>query len=295
MSDIPPQLKILVVEDDHTYSRIANQTLAGNTRFDARTGADAMRLFEEQCPDIVLLDIGLPDANGLDILLQMKAERPDAFIVMFTASKVAEDVAESVRRGAAGYITKPLTRGKILKHLDLYQHFRAQQEALPPEERIRRHREYMQMNAAVQARQEETAATPPSIQAGHHSVLYVDADAGNGVLVREHLLEAGYRMEIAHTAEFALRLAEKHSFDCFLISSPVADMEAAMLVLKLRLHHKQTPTIVLLEHSWDRENPKWNILNIAEFLVKPVKMRHLSHAIAQHMEGLDADRRERYI
>lgn len=295
MNEVPQPLKILVVEDEQTYSRIAHQTLEGHSRFDARTGADALRIFRKERPDIVLLDIGLPDSNGLDLLLEMKAERPDAYVVMFTASKVAEDISESLRRGADGYITKPLTRGKILKHIDLYQHFRTQQDAMPKEERLRRHREYVRLAETVRSQRDKMAVQARTASAHHHMLLYVDADAGNAASTREHLLEQGYHVEIAHSGEPALLLAQMHTFDCFLISCPVPDMEAAMLALKLRLHNKDTPLIVLLEQSWDRENPKWNILNISEFLLKPVKMRNLKHTINQHLEELDADRREQYI
>lgn len=292
MNEPRPLTKILVVEDERTYSRLAHQMLAGNERIDATTAAEGLRLFHEEAPDIVLLDIGLPDQNGLDTLLAMKAARPDAFIVMFTASRVAADVQEALKRGAAGYITKPLTRGKIVKHIDSYHAYREKLASMPPQEKAKMEQEFRRMAENLIKTDSKPESAPARRTPG---ILCVEADAENGVRMRENLLAEGYLPEIAHSGTAALKLAGNRDFDAVVISAPVVDMEAAMLVLKLRLEHQHTPICVLLESPWDRDNPKWTILRVSEFLVKPVKMRHLAAALARHLEAEEERKKEKYV
>ena len=70
---------------------------------------------------LVLLDIKMPQINGLDILQQIKEKRPDVKVIIVTGYKAVETAAEAVRLGASGYIVKPFKSDEILatvrKHL----------------------------------------------------------------------------------------------------------------------------------------------------------------------------------
>jgi NarL family two-component system response regulator LiaR len=111
-------LKALVV-DDH---RMFRQGLIGlmNTRRDlveviaeAATARDAVLLAQYHRPDVVLLDIKMPDGNGLQALAQIRSVSPQTAVVIVTASELNEHVLEAVRLGAAGYLLKSLDAAEL--------------------------------------------------------------------------------------------------------------------------------------------------------------------------------------
>ncbi len=66
-------------------------------------------------PDIVFLDIELPDIEGHRLAQLLKAIDPNAYIVMVTANNYAEDVAKAIENGAKGFIVKPYSKDKIIE------------------------------------------------------------------------------------------------------------------------------------------------------------------------------------
>ena len=106
--DLP---EILIVDDDNTVIIALNKVLSktGRIRF-ASNAQQAFALIEEVRPDLILLDVDLPDVNGLDICIQLKANDATKDIpVLFITSKVDAGFEEQVFDvGAADYITKPL-------------------------------------------------------------------------------------------------------------------------------------------------------------------------------------------
>lgn len=124
--------KILLVDDvDYTRQLLRNNIMAiydGNhlkrrnfSYFNAGKASAAMDLFSLQLPQIVFLDIELPDASGLELLKKFKALKPECFIVMVSANSTMENVKESISNGAATFIVKPFTGDKILAAMKLYE------------------------------------------------------------------------------------------------------------------------------------------------------------------------------
>lgn len=117
MNEINDDLNLplrVVVADDHQLFR---QGLIGllNTRPDlvtvvgqAATGREAVTLARELKPDIVLMDIAMPDGDGLQATREIREELPGTAVVMLTASDEDENLQEAVRLGAAGYMLKSL-------------------------------------------------------------------------------------------------------------------------------------------------------------------------------------------
>ncbi len=88
-------MKLLIVDDDRNIQRLYKEELEeeGYEVFIADTGKDALELFEKENPDVVTLDILMPDIDGISLLRKMKALRPKTPIIMSTAYDYRDDFA----------------------------------------------------------------------------------------------------------------------------------------------------------------------------------------------------------
>jgi len=107
--------KILVIDDDDLIRWALGQKLAewSYDFCEAATRQDGLRLAQSEGPDLIILDMKLPDGKGTDILEELKASRPDLPVIMITAFGVIEDVVTAMRRGAYDFVTKPLDFSKL--------------------------------------------------------------------------------------------------------------------------------------------------------------------------------------
>ncbi len=100
---------VLVIEDDLPLLEVIESVLRddGYAVTSASTGREASAQFRREIFDLVLLDVGLPDADGVDLLKRFKAERPLSVIVMMTANAEVKVAVESMRNGAYDFVEKP--------------------------------------------------------------------------------------------------------------------------------------------------------------------------------------------
>lgn len=107
--------KILIVDDEKLIRWSLSQRL-NRWNYDvteAENGQSALRLAREDPPDLVMLDVKLPDQKGTDLLKVFKKTWPDMPVVMITAYGVIDDAVTAMRRGAYDFITKPIDDAKL--------------------------------------------------------------------------------------------------------------------------------------------------------------------------------------
>ncbi|MFI6739758.1 response regulator [Nonomuraea sp. NPDC050451] len=131
MSDI----RVLVVDDDFMVARIHSGYVARVPGFRvvsvAHSGADALAAAAELRPDLVLLDIYLPDMSGLEVLKQLH----DVDVLMISAARDVPTVREAMRGGAVNYLIKPFTAAALTDRLQQYADTRRRLTAIGPEAR----------------------------------------------------------------------------------------------------------------------------------------------------------------
>lgn len=113
----------LLIADDHAVVRAGITAMLTATDItvvaEACDGADALRLARKHRPDIVLLDVRMPEVDGMSCLSKLGVEFPDTPVIMFSASKNPTYVARAVALGAKGYLTKSVPREELVEAIRL--------------------------------------------------------------------------------------------------------------------------------------------------------------------------------
>jgi two-component system, cell cycle response regulator DivK len=110
--------QILIVEDNEKNMKLARDLLEakGYSTLGAVNGVDGVRLATEHTPDLVLMDIQLPDINGIEAFEQLRADSRTAQIpiVAFTASVTPSDRTRVMQAGFDGFLSKPISIKEFL-------------------------------------------------------------------------------------------------------------------------------------------------------------------------------------
>jgi two-component system chemotaxis response regulator CheY len=109
--------RILVADDAAFVRQWCRATLVrrGHEVVEAADGAEAIRLFREQRPDLVLLDILMPGAGGLAALREIRAVDPAAHVAMLTTEGHADVEREALAAGARAFVVKPATADRLME------------------------------------------------------------------------------------------------------------------------------------------------------------------------------------
>lgn len=116
----PSAPKVLIVDDDNLMRTLLRGILRGESYEivgEAKNGLLAVEATQRYSPDIVCLDVMMPEMDGLEALQAIKQSRPETVVVMVTASPSKENVQESIQGGAAGFIIKPFNAARVLDTL----------------------------------------------------------------------------------------------------------------------------------------------------------------------------------
>jgi CheY-like chemotaxis protein len=110
---------VMIVEDDLLTRRMVTGTFKDNYAIiTAENAQDAVTNYFMHAPDIVFLDIGLPDVSGFDVLRQILRNDPNAYVVMFSGNSYLDNVAKAMSEGASGFISKPFKKYKMRHYIE---------------------------------------------------------------------------------------------------------------------------------------------------------------------------------
>ena len=118
-------ISVLVVDDDFRVARIhsafVDRVEGFRTVGVAHTGADALRAARTAKPDLILLDLYLPDVFGLDLINRIRLDGVDSDVIVISAANESHTVERAVKLGVASYLLKPFTRDDLAARLTEYQ------------------------------------------------------------------------------------------------------------------------------------------------------------------------------
>jgi UDP-3-O-[3-hydroxymyristoyl] N-acetylglucosamine deacetylase len=136
--------KVLIVDDDPgvlaTVAEVLNDE--GYRTVSAHNGLEALRRYRKQHPDVVFLDIWLPDRDGLELLQALQELDPQAAVIMISGHGTVSTAVKAIRMGAYDYLEKPLSYNQIVEAVEgALQRRRAKGEDKEPTTEVRRRAE----------------------------------------------------------------------------------------------------------------------------------------------------------
>ncbi len=117
-------ISVFIVEDDPMVLEVNKGFLDKLTGFtligEATTGEEAYKKIVDLQPNLILLDMFLPDMTGMELFLKLRSERIPSDIIMITAARDAQTIQETIRMGAVDYLIKPFRFERFQKALQDY-------------------------------------------------------------------------------------------------------------------------------------------------------------------------------
>ncbi|TVT28127.1 response regulator transcription factor [Salinicoccus cyprini] len=179
--------KILIVEDDEKIARVIQLELEheGYEVAIAYTGKSALERYEDKPYDLILLDVMIPELNGLEVLRRIRQKDDNTRIIMLTARDAVMDKVSGLDSGANDYVTKPFEIEELLARIRAQLKQRIMSQDADDQEMVCRHIKILPMAREVYIDDELVYLTQKEYDLLHFLVAH-----RNQALSREQIIEA---------------------------------------------------------------------------------------------------------
>lgn len=121
MSESNAPVRVMIVEDDYETRERFAKAIVGDARTrmveKARTGREAIALFQDARPDVLLVDLGLPDIHGTEVIRHAVRRRPECDVMVITVFGDERNVLASIEAGATGYVLKDASDADLVANI----------------------------------------------------------------------------------------------------------------------------------------------------------------------------------
>jgi signal transduction histidine kinase/CheY-like chemotaxis protein len=270
-----PMLRSLVIEDSPTTAtQLARYLRELGTEVRVHPcGVGALEATLDMRPDVILLDIQLPDRSGWDVLVQLKAD-PRVRAIPVVVVSVVDDRPQGMALGAAGYLVKPIARRQLQDALATIQAGSTSQ----PEP------------AALIGVPDQPPAPPAPV------ILVAEDEEHNLYTLSTYLAAKGYQVVVARNGAEALARAHEAKPALILMDIQMPDMDGLEAIRRLRATPTLAaiPIIALTALAMVGDRERCLAAGANDYLSKPVRLQELVHTIEAHRTTASADgRRER--
>ena len=114
-------MAVILIVDDAEFLRLRISkmlTESGHEVLEAENGVQAINKYQSEAPDIILMDITMPEMDGLTALKEIRSQDPKAKIVMLTALGQESIVLEAIKSGAKDFVVKPFERDRVMSAIN---------------------------------------------------------------------------------------------------------------------------------------------------------------------------------
>ena len=255
---------ILVVDDERLICDLLRVVLGrhGHEVFTASNGREGLELFKEHRPRFTLLDLRMPEMNGIEVLNQIRAIDSQATVMILTAwgSDALEQQARQL--GVMDFLSKELSLDVLTEAMERT----LQQPA----------------QAASPARAESPDGASQAAPAGagvEYFILVVDDEPPVNDLLKRFLTLRGYKVLVASNGQQALTMVERDTPELIVLDAYMPDMNGVEVLRQLR-ERKYTGGVILLTPSRDDKLLQEALdLGSVDVLGKPVDLERLALAI----------------
>lgn len=286
------ELKILIVEDNPVMRQLAWDVLVSECdkpisseyqlrlpieKMGAGSGKEAIELCKHHHFDIILLDIGLPDISGKEVLQSIKILIPRSMIIMLTKSALKSDVEECMQLGAECYVVKPFSKKRIIETIlwCLEQKENKKQTTKPMMKLLR--------PVTMEIDKEESGNIESTEEL--KSVLFVDKFIANQTHVRNYLKRVGYLVEAVTNGKDALKNITKKPYDAIILDTKLDGLSGYEIARRIRsLKYMEELIIIgLVDSKGELDQRLWLESGMNNFLMKPTKLDQLGRMLDRYI------------
>ena len=254
---------VLIADDDRIICKELAKELTRNffSTYIAHTGREALEVMDKERIDVVLLDVCMPDTNGLELLEQIKEKcRKNCEVIIITGYGSQEVAIQAIRHGAIDYLEKPI--------------------------------KYDELDAALGRALEKLTEEEDLIC--QNSVLIVDDDKAITQKLKKFLEKEGYEVFIAHDGKDGLEIVDTNKIDVILTDIKMPFGNGIELLEKVKKRHVDIEVIMITGHGDENLAIQSLRKGAMNYLRKPVDLDELHIAIEKAIEKISLHRSRLY-
>src|SRR5271166_113524 len=251
----PP--RVLIVDDvaDNRVALSCRLVKDGFEIVEADSGAEALRLVQEQAFDVMLLDVMLPDMSGKEVLRRIRDKFSASLlpVIMVTPDSQAEDVIEAMKVGANDYVTMPFDFSIALARVN---------------NQVARRRAELELRNVNAMTKSDVRALPAA------RLLIVDDIADNRAVLSRRFAKRGFEIVEADCGAEALRLVQEQTFDVVLLDVMMPDMDGMDVLRRLRKKFSASllPVIMVTAKAQPEDIVEALKVGANDYVTKPVDL-----------------------
>ncbi len=253
---------VLIVDDDRIIREQLENELKRNffRTFLVADGKTALETFSRQEIDIVILDVKLPDIDGLDVLKEIKEKRPDCEVIVITGLGTQEIAIKSLRHGAIDYIEKPIAMDELSAALG-----RAQEKLAEGEELAYKNR-----------------------------ILLIDDEKEVVKRLKRVLEKEGYEVACAFNGKDGLEVIQNSKIDVVITDIKMADMDGIEVLRRAKKLYQDVEGIVVTG-SKDQDLAIRSLrAGALDYLTKPINLEELLFSVKKAIDTINLNRNRLY-
>jgi PAS domain S-box-containing protein len=253
---------VLIVDDDKVIREQLEKELARNffRTLLAADGKTALETFSEEEIDILLLDVKLPDMDGLEVLKKVKEEKPDCEVIVITGFGTQEIAIQSLRIGAIDYIEKPIKMDELSAALGRTQEKLAEKEGLSYK----------------------------------NTLLVIDDEAIIAEQLKRFLEKEGYEVFSAYNGRDGLNIIENNRIDVIISDIKMDDMDGIEVLQRAKRLYQDIEGIIVTAY-YDRDFAIKSLrAGAIDYITKPINLDDLLFSINKAIERINLNRNSLY-